>query len=452
MSFASEGLPVRLKDAGAFDLVNDQGDTLCQVSRDKVPTLKAVGRLDSTQVKVELSALGCPPEGFLDTNSLRPYNEAGQEDMIMRTSGNLVLRGGPDPDADELCVLDSSNIIEITEENIAGAASPSWVEVKISNPKSGCPSEGFVNGQFLESTQDYSKLPQIETSQSEAVSLNDLFGSVTEAGNAECLNNDCAQDAPLSASTEDLRKISTYVSPWLNGVREMIRNPKANPASLTTSRGLVLMPVGGKTKKVGLCGSLHYNPDVDTKGKLTDAYANPLTACTFASVLQDWKKNNCPGDESGCKIAWGDISHPKDKKFNRHQTHTHGECIDIRPLRKGPFVDAGLAAVTGKEVCVKRAKKRVWIKRKKRYENHNVCVQYKAKTAAAYDQEMTKTLVGKLRAAGGEPILFNDTSIGTRHSSGHNDHIHVCFKDNPKTRAACNDFVPDPAICDMENP
>lgn len=205
-------------------------------------------------------------------------------------------------------------------------------------------------------------------------------------------------------------------STWLDNLRKLMKNPKTKVAGLSTSRGLVQMPLLGSRGNIGACGSHHYNPD---KPIGVDAYANPVTACVLTSVMQEWKKNVCP-ERSGCTLAWGDISHKTDPAFHgSHQTHTKGLCVDIRPMRKGGFEDKPL------------------------YYNYS-----------DYDRNMTTKLVKLLRANGADTsrLYFNDPKVtkaglSRRSTPEHANHVHVCFNDNAKTRAVCNNLKVDTNVC-----
>lgn len=419
-------MPVRLA-AGRVNIRTSDGDWRCTV--DRAATLVAVGRhSDGERVKVRINARGCPQEGYIYSNFIRPTYGAGHEEVITSVEPDeLALRGKPSPHGDYLCGLAKGSTVKIIEDNPPGASSSSWVKVKALPAREGCPDEGFVNGSYLKMDHAYDRLPVA----SESVARRERQGN-TEAD--FCQTGTC--DRERVANAENIEAIGRVVNgapprqppkgSFWDGLREMVRNPRKKPSQLKVSRGLVQIPLEGRGN-VGPCGSHHYSPD---KPVGVDAYANPLTACVFSSVLQDWKKNNCP-NRSGCTLSWGDISHKTKPRFNTHQTHTDGQCIDIRPMRKGGFADAGLNY--GGSVCTKRRGRK--------------CVKWKTSLNPAYDQATTKQLVQKLKAAGGTNIYFNDTSTGSGPMSGHSNHVHVCFKDNAKTRSTCDGFVPDLNVC-----
>lgn len=181
-------------------------------------------------------------------------------------------------------------------------------------------------------------------------------------------------------------------------------------SSWRRSRGLVQMPTRGERGNIGPCGSFHYNPDRNKRtGEIMDNYTNPLTACAFMSLLQDWKKR-CPDSQDGCRVAWGDISHKTALRWNGHSSHTHGNCIDIRPMRKGGFQNAPLV-----------------------YQNS--------------DRAATAAFIRMAKEKGATPVLYNDPKAGGSYSSGHHNHIHICFHSNKKTKQTCANYKYNPDVC-----
>jgi len=179
------------------------------------------------------------------------------------------------------------------------------------------------------------------------------------------------------------------------------------------NRGLVQIPTKGNLGNIGPCGTFHYSPDRGRGGELIDNWASPTSACAMMSVFQDWKRR-CPSNQSGCRIAWGDISHKTDPGFGgTHRTHTQGHCWDIRPMRRGGFENSGL-------------------------------------NYPQSDRKTTADFVRLLKSKGGSPIYYNDPQAGASSMSGHSNHIHVCFHPNKKTKDVCNSFKYDPAICGAE--
>lgn len=205
-------------------------------------------------------------------------------------------------------------------------------------------------------------------------------------------------------------------SAWDRNIRDLqaLVRGQMRMGDLTTwkrSRGLVEVPTKGSRGNIGPCGSFHYNPGKDKKG-VTDSYANPTTACAFMSLLQDWKKK-CPSN-GGCRVAWGDISHRDHAHFPPHSTHRDGTCIDIRPMRKGRFVDNGL-------------------------------------TYGDSDRGTTKSFIELAKSKGANLIYYNDprTQGGVvREMGGHSNHMHVCLAPNKKTKEVCQNYKYDPKVCE----
>lgn len=159
----------------------------------------------------------------------------------------------------------------------------------------------------------------------------------------------------------------------------------------------------------------------------SDAFIRPMTACTFLKVAEKFQKN-CNGP--GCEIQFGNIYHKK--SWKPHMTHDTGECIDIRPFRRS-------------------------------HDDINVSGSFKGKN---YDREKTKLFLELAIKMGGTSAYFNDMNlveyfkkpevrkdlmpyrkgdvwsfwqrIEAKNKSGHDDHIHVCFKtENPVVKQSC---------------
>lgn len=225
-----------------------------------------------------------------------------------------------------------------------------------------------------------------------------------------------ANPAPDAATEADTRKgpcpACTQMEKNLRDLQAVVKGQlRMNDlTSWNRNRGLVQLPTRGERGNIGPCGSFHYNPDRNKKtGELMDNYANPLTACVFMSLLQDWKKR-CPDSQKGCRVAWGDISHKTALRFNGHSSHTHGNCIDIRPMRKGGFDNAPLV-----------------------YQNS--------------DRETTAAFIQMAKEKGASPVYYNDPKGGGSYSSGHHNHMHICFHSNKKTRDVCANYKYDAAVC-----
>jgi hypothetical protein len=241
--------------------------------------------------------------------------------------------------------------------------------------------------------------------------------SQTEGGVAakDCKGCD-AEQTEAQIQMRDLRSVTSATaeyasaSPFILDLQKRIATGSCKDTKLACStdrRGLIQIPVQGRGN-IGPCGSHHYTPDPPPG---VDAYVEPVAGCAFVAVLQEWKKNYCT-ERSGCTVEWGDISHKSKPYFNTHNDHTSGDCIDIRPLRTGGFVDGGL----------------------------NI-------KSAMYSRSKTKQLVGLLEAMGATTVYFNDTAAGGTYAQGHNNHVHVCFKNSRKATEVCNNLKVDTNIC-----
>lgn len=171
------------------------------------------------------------------------------------------------------------------------------------------------------------------------------------------------------------------------------------------SMGLVKIPVDPNTG-AGPFGSIHYSPE---KGNAIsdDAFADLTAACAFMRVLQR-QQSLCKS--TGCQIQWGDAYYPYRKNGRKeHQGHDDGQCLDIRPLRKSD----GTGPLR-------------WTKSSK----------------TDYDYEKTTDFVQLLKAAGANPVYFNDKRTGAQHWPGHDDHIHACFfPQNPMVQQVCQEGI-----------
>jgi hypothetical protein len=394
--------------ARALNVRTSDGQILCSVPRGT--TLHAVGRHgDGERIKVKFDHPNCSTkEGFVASTYVRPEKSGEAEREGRVEASGLSLRSAPELDGDTWqCALPRN--FKVT--TIPGTASykdeVAWVKVKLNSPLKGCPAEGYVAEPYLKSLDDFMDMPVV-------------------AGTEDC--EDCGRNgASPKTSGQDLGGISAGIGkaigedgpegPFLDGLRKMVKNRKARPAGLKVSkRGLVQIPLKGQR---GPCGSFFYNASPHHIKNENRVYANPLTACVFTAVAQEWKKNFCPSFDAGCRLSFGDISMPNDPGFlGKHKSHTDGYCIDIRPTRKGGFVNGGLRWDSG-----------------------------------GYDRAKMRKLVNLLQAAGGTNVLFNDPTIrkeekgSVRRAGGHDNHIHVCFKDNPTTRKTCNNLTVDPNVC-----
>lgn len=387
--------------ASRLNVRDADGEILCSVSRDT--NLEAVGRKTSTEsLKVKLDSARCPgiKEGFVAAKYVRPKSGQNSNQFSIDVDG-LSLRSSPSyDDSAWKCALPKDTKVFGTKQKIVVQSEVTWVNIKLMNPIPGCPDEGFVANSYVSTVDSFADLPMV---------------SDTE----DCVDCENAKKSKKGTTIGVLSGVSSDLNeklnpdqrsnPFISEIRKMIKNPKYKPKGIRSNRGLAQIPLIGKRGNIGPCGSHHYSPD---KPIGVDAYANPLTACAFVSALQDWKKTACPDGDAGCTVSWGDISHKSLPEFSGHRTHTNGQCIDIRPMREGSFQDAPIT--------------------------------YKSKD---YDQKKMKEFVKFLRSKGGSNLYFNDTSMGTTAIKGHYGHIHVCFKNNERTREACNNLQVDTNVC-----
>ncbi len=189
---------------------------------------------------------------------------------------------------------------------------------------------------------------------------------------------------------------------------------------------LTQIPTLGKTQTIGPCGSQHYSPlrDGSVPPLAMDTYADPTTACVFMALLQEWRKTCSVSpllepEPNRCTPYWGDISHRNQLYFDGHESHTQGQCMDIRPFRRNGPSDRPMTV-----------------------------------NDFAYDREQTKKFLQLAQSLGGTKMLLSDsklnrdTSLNVKSWVGHENHMHICFPPGEKTSKTCDEFIYDPAICE----
>jgi hypothetical protein len=272
---------------------------------------------------------------------------------------------------------------------------------------------------------------------------------------AECLSGERNKMAVSDAVGKGMEAANSRPSSIVEGIKEMIKDPKKCPKGLECARGLVRLPFVGPRAIDGPCSSHHYRhrnflpPGIN-------AYADPLTACVMLAVMHEWNKGKkdvngnemyCPKSEKrDCRIAVGDFSHAR--KINKqrgwpHKSHTYGQCFDMRPMQQhknGGFVAFG---------CREGAR--------------------------CYDREKMRNFGALLYEKGGTNMFFSDTSVpGVSESfrdirsvkylkRTHNDHLHACIgqvrpsntwrqkkereRQRHKAIETCKNFQPEPEVC-----
>lgn len=394
MSVIASGLNVRTAD----------GTILCSIKNGE--KVNVVGRhADGQRLKVKINRRGCPKEGYVYGNFLKPASffsglfvssKVDVEALSLRSSPRVAF-------STYRCALPKGTLVDIVNDSSVGKNRSQWFKVKVKNPPKGCPEFGFVNGNYLAPNEDFESLPEATDSRTAMT-----HEGVTEA-QARCLECKAKGDPKTWAQAIEDKVSPQPGNDFILGIKEMMANPAAQPEGLTTHRGLLQIPLIGERGNIGPCGSHHYRPDRPVG---IDAYASPVMACAFTSFLQDWKKTQCSGEEAGCRIAWGDISHRTQPRFGGHVSHTDGHCVDLRPLRRGAFADAPMT--------------------------HR---------QSGYDAEKTRAMIQMLKEKGADVVLFNDRRAGGDYSPGHDNHVHVCFRPNPKAIDTCQNFQLDPNIC-----
>lgn len=334
-------------------------------------------------------------EGWIPVNGLRPKNQK----MKVATAGSLAMHGTPE--GKTTCDVPEGQNVTVVADNPADHQYRAWVKVKLDSALPNCPTEGWVHREHLKlAGTDLDNLPREEV----IADNGDAAGDDPEAAVPEGCDGTCGQ------TIKDLKDVA-------QGVRKL-----DDISSWRSHRGLVQIPTKGGNGNIGPCGSFHPNADHYGGGsKVTDNYANPLTACTFMAFMQEWKKRqDAKGGgeyrEKGSRLQWGDISDRTRSYFSSHKTHTEGECVDIRPMRNTGF--------------------------------ENSAVTY---SSGAFSRKLTREMLELAISMGGTPIYFNDPTLReeglSSYSGGHHNHVHVCFHDNAKTRKTCDNYQYDPNIC-----
>lgn len=213
-------------------------------------------------------------------------------------------------------------------------------------------------------------------------------------------------------------------------LRPKVRYDENGRSVTEKPRVMLRLPLNQSSNSFGVCGTRHYSAGADGN----DAWADPLTGCALVALFQKWKKESCPDGRAGCVISWGDISNNDSQYFNTHKSHTHGQCIDIRPMQKDNYLDRP--------------------------------VTYQDKF---YDRTSTMKFVKLAISMGAQPIFFNDQALqkgvnekdpktkkiieSVRSLEGHSNHLHICFLNNKKTQESCKNYQPNYSLCpELLNP
>lgn len=400
---------------------NLNGDQVCNLAKNDVVGVSGMAP-DGQRVQIKVLTGPCAgvTNGFVYVNFLRPVVkdvDKFTETALVETAG-LSLRKEPSvEDGTHACSLPAN-----TKLNIIGEKQKRnlWVQVEIPNPPPGCPTTGWVAASYLKPDLDLASLPRIKgqalTEARTPLDCTDCDQSETSGGKRSNIKK-AAQSAQEIERFVNNPSAPGIPSPFTTFAKELQRTkrcPNPRQSDYKCNRGLMQMPADGNA---GFCGTHHYTPD---RPPGVDTHAAPHTACSLVAVAQEWKKTACPNDNAGCKIAWGDISHATRPRFNGHQAHTGGECIDIRPFNTGSFRDAGRTV-----------------------------------GSADYDRAKTLEFIKLAKRMGGD-IMYSDRTIsnGNRDlniawgGSAHNNHMHICFPaSDPTVQSACNNLTVDPAVC-----
>ena len=402
---------------------NLNGDQVCNLAKgDPVAVVGAAPDGQRVQIQVVSGPCAGVINGFVYINYLRPASKVVDkyvETAVVETAG-LSLRKQPSvEDGTHSCSLPKD-----TKLNIIGEVQKRnrWVEVQIENPPKGCPEKGWVSASYLKPDLDINTLPRVkDQAGTEAKNVKDCTEcdqSETSGGRKSIPKKTAVAAAEINEFVQRSPEQAAGIpNPFINFAKDLQRSKKCpNPkqSDYKCNRGLVQMPADGNA---GFCGTHHYSPD---RPPGVDTHAAPHTACSLVALAQEWKKTQCPNDNNGCRIAWGDISHTTKALFNKHREHTNGECIDIRPFNTGSFRDAGRTI-----------------------------------TARDYDRAKTAEFIRMAQKMGGN-VMYSDRKLMNENKdlkvewggSAHNNHLHVCFEARkPAVQQACNNLTVDPKVC-----
>lgn len=411
-----------MKTVDTLVVRNLNGDELCRLSPQTVVQLSGVAS-DYERVRIQTLLGPCAVinSGFVYLNYLRPLSpKINFSTQFANVSiDGLSLRSAPSVvDNTFACALPKNTQVHLTPNEVK--KSIRWVEVSLKNTVPGCPPTGWVAGSYLRPDVNLEALPVVDDQENtEAQAASDCTdckkNAIQDVAQAAKNIEKFVQPASKLAAQNQKGLPNPFID-FLKQVDSEKKCPKTQNPDYPCNRGLVQMPM---QREAGFCGSHHYTPD---RPYGSDAYAAPHTACALVALAQEWKKNHCPDDESGCRLAWGDISHVRKPIFNNHKSHTSGECIDIRPFNKGEFKDSG-----------------------------------RTYTSPDYDREKTIAFMKLAKKMGGQ-IMYSDKKVlqdknlqaqleiknGGR---SHANHLHVCFPESAATQATCQNLQVDPQIC-----
>jgi len=178
-----------------------------------------------------------------------------------------------------------------------------------------------------------------------------------------------------------LPEVCTAIDEDPNDPFGFVRNPAffTGPAAAPKVQFFQLPPMG-----IGYCRYSNNDRQFGTEG-------------TIASIIQVailWAQFPV-GDGASYPFSIGDMSYQDGRPMSPHHAHRDGRCVDIRPIRKDR-------------------------------QNDHVVWQEKA-----YDREETQRLVYAFQANPNfDYIFFNDSHVhGVRPYQGHDNHLHVHFKE-----------------------
>lgn len=179
------------------------------------------------------------------------------------------------------------------------------------------------------------------------------------------------------------------------------------------------LPMSGDGTE-GPCGGKHI------RSHRTTPHLQPIPACMFARVSQMWRERYCPDNSPHCRIMYGDsgFGHRMPGEWP-HASHRRGQCIDIWPMRNP---GAGLT-----ETNVNRGSY-----------NSDLTYQFAELLIEEGGIETARTRSSRPQA------FFNDprfSRLGFRSLAAHDDHLHVCFRNNSANRRRCDNFHRNPNIC-----
>lgn len=185
-------------------------------------------------------------------------------------------------------------------------------------------------------------------------------------------------------------------------------------------QSLYQLPSESSEPSMSMCGMNHIRSD------RAKPFLRSVSACMMAGLAQEWRETVCPTNSPDCRLMMGDASYGNRKPGHwPHKTHHDGQCVDIWPVRKPGY--RGELTIHSKGYDRERTRKLVALMVK-------------------WGAETTKTKK-KAQFFFNDPSLYKDKSLGIRKLGNHDNHIHVCFRQNDSNYNRCKKHTVNVNLC-----